>query len=335
MPHQPFFRKILWVCAGLVYLLGVLIPGNAAGAGDVSGIQPAERPGLHQRIRNQDEGSFSVYFLPQMMRQLCSGDMIHLRFVVQYNSPEPDLDDELPLAPLVPHVPLVPLDVKMVRVFTRLGDASPVEFPLIAPHQVFSFKYTAGEPGLETIRVEVGDGVAFAEKTIQVREACDYDLSIFILAREQGEGGAYGFTALFSGNGYIGLDRTSAGSNKLVGQGTDRFSLQLWAQAEDAFSCKHEPITGRSRFNIDGYLTPPPLAAMHISLDFEPMTTPTNWEWICQAAGMEDITLNIPLSGEAGDLNEYGLNDVLFSANGGVHHFSAGSDSGILTVTPK
>ncbi len=264
--------------------------------------------------------NYSLAFLPSTVRRLCVGDSATFRFMVRLQ----DRDSNGELAPLAP------LTARQISITTNNGTATPVLFSLLGGYGVFQFNYTADSPGDETITVQMVEDQGSASKSFKVFEACDYEVTFFASSQETVETG--GYNVEFWGAGDLGLARRNDTSDlSLQGDGNDAASLLIIAYAQNAFYCTMAPFSANSTFSMKGQLLPVS-DQIQFGMEFEPMTFPGTMAFVCQAAGLGTVTLNLPIGEQTGGAGDLDLKDITVGAAGGTYKFAFGKSTGVVTV---
>ena len=320
-------RRVVFCLVGLLFVIGLIPSPRPASAAFNSGPE------------SQEESGFRLNYLPAQMRQLCQGDST--TFTVWAHWYEPPDDSDLPLAPLVPpgdadQVDVAPLTVRHVQISAVNGKVSPSDFLLLSSSQYMQFTYTAEGEGLDTITAVIDDGGAKAEKQISVLPACEYDISFLVVSQENTEAG--GFGVVFKGDGDFFVDRTAESVGELTGDGQDDLAWLMWAAAPEAFSCTMDKVTASSRFNIEGMLNAEPYNFLHVNIRFpEPLQLPSSLHWSCNAAGLSNVEVNIPLPPESrsSDPSTMDMVGLTYPLEGGVVELQVPKGFGYIVVTQR
>lgn len=276
----------------------------------------------------QPEPHYQVLFVPSMVRSVCLGDDV----VVRFSATQTNAND--PLAALVPpsrRGEPAPGQETFVLEATG-GTVTPSRAQLLGVSEVFSARFHAAQAGAARVTVRPARGTGEATKTFTVEQHCDYRVEAFaraVVAREM-----LRVEEVFVARG--DLDRTrregaqGGDARALSGDGTVWVRADLFGGAGPV-RCTIDPMIGHGAFHSTGTLVD---GTLEFSLRFEPVMFEHSIVFRCVGPNMQ-LNLPVETGRQGGDANRLGLRDLSTGAWGGSMSFAYGPSTGVLTITPR
>lgn len=315
-PRSARARRARWALATL------------SAAAFTAWIARAPNVALAQNAQPAPDPQYQVLFVPSMVRNVCVGDEVLLRFTAT------DLNSSDALAALVPpsrrSEPAAGQETFVIE--ASGGTVTPSRVQLLGASEVFTLRFRAAQAGAASITVRASRGTGSATRSFTVEHLCDYQIDIFGRAVIAQQG--VRIEEVFVARGTLNRSRrgnvAGGGERSLHGDGTVYARLDM-SNNVGPVSCHTDPITARGTFSSDGTLQDD---ALEFSLRFDPITLDNGLVFRCSAPNMQ-VNLPVETSRQGGDANRLGLRDLAMSPWGGSMSFSYGPSTGVLTLTKR
>ncbi|MFO0559268.1 MAG: hypothetical protein U0269_14730 [Polyangiales bacterium] len=279
-----------------------------------------------QNAQPQPDPQYQVLFVPSMVRNVCVGDEVILRFTAT----QTNLND--PLAALVPpdrrREPAAGQETFVIE--ATGGTISPSRVQLLGASEVFTTRFRAAQAGAASVTVRAARGSGSATRSFTIEQHCDYRIDIFGRAVVAQQG--VRIEEVFIARGTLNRSRRGnvqgGGANAMHGDGTVFARLDM-SNRVGPVSCRTDPITARGTFSSEGTLQE---GDLEFSLHFDPITLDNGLVFHCDAPNMQ-VNLPVETGRQGGDANRLGLRNLSMGAWGGSMSFAYGPSTGVLTLT--
>jgi hypothetical protein len=280
-----------------------------------------------QNAQPQPDPQYQVLFVPTMVRNVCVGDEVLLRFsATQTNAPDP-------LASLVPPSRRgePPPGQESFVIEATGGTVTPSRVQLMGSSEVFTVRFRAAQAGSASVTVRPTRGTGTATKSFTVQQLCDYRVEAFgraVIAQREVR-----VEEVFIARGTLNRSRRGntqgGGERTLAGDGT------VWVRADMSGSagpvvCNMDPMIAHGTFQTNGTLADD---AVEFSFNFGSINFEHGFVFHCR--GPNNMRLDMPMDTgtQGGDANRLGLRDLVMSPWGGSMSFAYGPATGVVTLT--
>jgi hypothetical protein len=280
-----------------------------------------------QNAQPQPDPQFQVLFVPTMVRNVCVGDEVLLRFsATQTNAP----DELASLVPPSRRAEPAP-GQETFAIEATGGTVTPSRAQLFGTSEVFTVRFRAARAGAASVTVRPVRGSGAATKSFNVQQLCDYRVEALgraIIAQQHVR-----VEEVFIARGTLNRSRRGdtqgGGERTLAGDGT------VWVRADMSGSagpvaCTMDPMIAHGSFQTNGTLADD---AVEFSFNFGSINFEHGFVFHCR--GPNNMRLDMPLNTgtQGGDATRLGLRDLVMGPWGGSMSFSYGPSTGVVTLT--
>lgn len=188
--------------------------------------------------------SGGVNILSVLPKKICVGDTITL-----HGAASAEYYDDNPTPPLAW------LQVTHVSASAQLGQVTPGELEQLNDGFYFDLTYKAVQPGSETIRLVVNNGVAATQETFEVEEKCDYDAFITSVMHLTADLDDMRFESITHVTGTGQMKRDRQGSHFYQGDGKWHLEEIVLSKPPICVEYYSPPLIVSGPFELDGRLS--------------------------------------------------------------------------------